>query len=64
MIPASCKSLAWTYEIFMSGLNDFQYHLHVATRPTIYHPIFTEKTLENAKLLKNLNNLALCLDWS
>ena len=46
----------------MPGLKDFRPPLHVVTRPTIYGPIFTEKTLENAKLFKNLNNLVLCLE--
>ena len=62
MNPASCKWLAWTYEASMPGLKDFRHPLHVVTRPTIYRPIFTEKTLENAKLFKNLNNLVLCLE--
>ena len=62
MIPPSCKSLAWTYEASMPGLNDFRHPLHVVTRPTIYRPTFNEKTLENTKLFKNLNKLALCLE--
>ena len=56
MITTSCNSLAAS----ILGLNDFWHNLHVAVRPTIYRPIFTEKTPENAKPFKNLNNLAWC----
>ena len=61
MIPASCTSLAHAYEASMLHSNNFRHYLHVVARPAIYRPIFTEKTPENAKLFKNLNNLAWCL---
>ena len=61
MIPASCTSLAHAYEAFMLCSNNFRHYLHVVARLTIYGPSFTEKTPENAKLFKSVNNLAWCL---
>ena len=61
MISASCNSLAHAYEASMLHSNNFRHYLHVVARLTIYGPSFTEKTPENAKLFKNVNNLAWCL---
>ena len=46
----------------MEDLNYFRHHMQVATRLAIYRSFLTEKTLENAKLVKNPSNLDWCLE--
>ena len=46
----------------MEGLNYFRHNMQVATRLAIYRPFLTEKTLENAKLVENPNNLVWFLE--
>ena len=41
---------------------NFPQYMHVVSRPAIYKPVFTEKTLKNARIIKNLNSLTWCLD--
>ena len=36
--------------------------MHVVSRPAIYQLVFIEKTLENERIVENLNSLTWCLD--
>lgn len=48
----------------MSGLNDFQNYMQVATCPCIYQLFFSKKTLENAKFIKTKITYHGALNWS
>ena len=41
---------------------NFPHGMHVVSHLAIYQPVFTEKTLENARIVENLNSLTWRLD--
>ena len=62
MTPNFASRRAWPWYTTRPVLNDFWHHMQVATRPAIYLPFLSEKTPENAKNVKNQNNMPWCLE--